>query len=213
LNHSTPSPNSDDAEITDVLRKTRSTLRRAEFALDTLQHTPDRERQVAEMANVVVAGRAVTNVLQKLRNRVQGFDDWYKPWQQEMIQDPLLKYLYKLRTAILKEGEEGATTMRVISFDSVRDLPPAPPGSTFFFTEEQNGGSGWNVRLEDGSIQRIYVSIPEDRVRSFLAFTDPPSEHLEAPLHDASLQHVCELYVQYLQRLVDAAERRFAPTN
>jgi hypothetical protein len=72
----------------------------------------------------------------------------------------------------------GATTMRVISFDSVRDLPPAPPGSTFFFTEEQNGGSGWNVRLEDGSIQRIYVSIPEDRVRSFLAFTDPPSDHL-----------------------------------
>jgi hypothetical protein len=56
------------------------------------------------MANVVVAGRAVTNVLQKLRNRVQGFDDWYKPWQQEMIQDPLLKYLYKLRTYCNTKG-------------------------------------------------------------------------------------------------------------
>jgi hypothetical protein len=213
LSHSTPCPNSDGAEITDVLRKTRSTLRRAEFALDTLQQTPDRERQVAEMANVVVAGRAVTNVLQLLRSKVEGFDDWYEPWQQQMRQDPLLRYLYRLRSEILKEGEEGATTRQVISFDPVRDLPPAPPGTTFFYTEDENGGWGWNMQLEDGSIQRIYVSIPEDRVRSFLAFTDPPGEHLEAPSHDASLQHVCELYVQYLQRLVDAAERRFAPTD
>jgi hypothetical protein len=213
LNHSTPSPNTDDAQSTEVLRKTRSTLRRAEFALDTLQHTPDRERQVAEMANVVVAGRAVTNVLQLLRSKVEGFDDWYEPWQQQMRQDPLLRYLYRLRNEILKEGEEGATTRQVISFDPVQDLPPAPPGTSFFYTEDEDGGWGWNMQLEDGSIQRIYVSIPEDRVRSFLAFTDPPSEHLEAPLHDASLQHVCELYVQYLQRLVDAAERRFAPTN
>ena len=35
------------------------------------------------MHNVVVYGRAVTNVLQNLRNRAQGFDDWYEPWQTE----------------------------------------------------------------------------------------------------------------------------------
>src|SRR5215212_5869633 len=126
------------------------------------------ERQVAEMANVVVAGRAVTSVLQLLRSKARGFDDWYEPWQQ-MKQDPLLMYLYILRSEILKEGEEGATHRTVLSFDPVRDLPPAPPGTTFFFTDDENGGSGWNMQLPDGNIQRIYVSIPEDRVRSFLA--------------------------------------------
>jgi hypothetical protein len=195
LNHSTPSPNSDDAKITDVLQRTRATLRRVEFALENLLDTPDRERQVAAMHNVVVTGRSVTNVLQNLRNKAQGFDDWYEPWKQEMEQDPLLKYLYKLRTEINKRGEEGATKLTVQFFDPVQDLPPAPPGSAFFFTEDQDGGSGWNVRLEDGSVQRIYVSIPEERVRSWLAFTDPPGEHLGAPLQDASLRHVGELYV------------------
>jgi hypothetical protein len=69
LSYSTPSPDH-DTEIADVLDRTRSTLRRAELALDSFSDAPDRERAVAAMTNVVVMGRAVTNVLQNLRSKV-----------------------------------------------------------------------------------------------------------------------------------------------
>jgi hypothetical protein len=52
---------------------------------------------MAAMHNVVVMGRAVTNVLQKLCSKVEDFDVWYQPWVEEMARDPLLRYLYNLR--------------------------------------------------------------------------------------------------------------------
>jgi hypothetical protein len=52
---------------------------------------------------VVVFGRAVTNALQNLRTfDRQAFDEWYGPWKQEMEEDPLLRWFYKLRSDILK---------------------------------------------------------------------------------------------------------------
>ncbi len=209
LSHSTPSPYGSDAEIVEVLRNTRSTLRRAELALEGFPNVPDRERAVAAMHNVVIMGRAVTNVLQNLRSKVQGFDDWYSSWKEEMSRDPLLRYLYKLRTEILKRGKEGTTNTTMVHSFSSSDIPPAPPNAVGFFIGDQNGGSGWEVRLEDGTIQKIYVALPEDKVRSWLGFEDFPGEHLGSPIADDSLENVCQLYVQYLRRLVEAAERRF----
>jgi hypothetical protein len=168
------------------------------------------------MHNVVVMGRAVTNVLQNLRSKVQDFDVWYQPWQEEMAQDPLLRYLYKLRSEILKEGREGAESIMTIQDatlgEILRMLGPAPPNAISSFVGDYNGGSGWQVRLEDGSIEKVYVTLPEnDNIRSRLAFQSLPSEHLGTPITDDSLENICRLYVQYLRRLVEAAEERFAP--
>jgi hypothetical protein len=65
------------------------------------------------------------------------------------------------------------------------------------------------VRLEDGTIQKIYVKLPEEQVRSWLSLQEFPGEHLGSPITDDSLENVCRLYVQYLERLVRAAEAEF----
>jgi hypothetical protein len=69
------------------------------------------------LRNLIVFGRAVTNILQNLRSVVgaKTFDEWYMPLQEEMRDDELLKYFYELRTEILKEGslqqQSAATAM------------------------------------------------------------------------------------------------------
>jgi hypothetical protein len=169
------------------------------------------------MHNVVVMGRAVTNVLQNLRSKVQDFDVWYQPWQEEMAQDPLLRYLYKLRSEILKKGQEGATSILTIQSASMGEilsmLGQAPPNAISSFVGDYNGGSGWVVQLEDGSTETVYATLPENNnIRSRLAFENLPSEHLGIPITDDSLENICRLYVQYLRRLVEAAEEEFKPT-
>jgi hypothetical protein len=198
------------AKVAETLKNTRATLRRAELALANLEHARTGEHRVAEMCNVIVMGRAVTNVLQNLRHAAPGFDDWYSPWEQEMSQDPFLKYIYKLRSEILKKGKPGASVSTyVMSFNTSTDIPPAPPNATSFFIGDEYGGSGWRVRLADGTLETMYVELPAHIARSWLRFDDVPREHLGAPIGDDSLENVCRLYVQYLQRLVVAAEQQF----
>ncbi len=143
-----------------------ATLRTAELALEDLDRAPNNERRVAALRNVIVMGRSVTNVLQNLRSKAQGFDAWYTPWRQQMSQDPLMKYIYNLRSEILKEGKDRTVrNVHIISFRPSVDLPPTPPNARGFFIGDENNGTGWEVQLEDGTIQKIYVELPADQVR------------------------------------------------
>jgi len=182
------------------------------LALEDLQQASNRERRVAAMHNVVVTGRSTTFVLQNLRSIAPNFDAWYDPWQDEMRRDPLLKYLKDLRNEIEKQGREGAVNKGFIeNFNTSRDIPPAPPNAVAFFLGDENGGSGWEVRLEDDTIQKIYLELPERIGRFWLAFENLPEENLGSPIADDSLENICRLYVQYLERLVDAAQREWGP--
>jgi len=88
------------------------------------------------MHSVVVFGRSVTNVLQNLRSKVPDFDTWYEPWKAQMEQDPLMRYLYKLRTDLLKKVREGATNVTKIQSASLGELQhilgPPPPNKVGF---------------------------------------------------------------------------------
>jgi hypothetical protein len=193
----------------DVLARTRETLRTAELAAADLEHV-EAMRRVPAMRNVIVWGRAVTNVLQGLRGKVDGFDDWYEPWRAEMASDPLLRFLYRQRSEILKTGTDPSLSniTHVASF-STEDLPQAPQNARSFFIGDQHGGTGWEVELPDGSTERVYVSLPESQARSWVEFAELPETHLGAAIENRTLRGVCELYLAYLRRLVDAAERAF----
>ena len=82
------------------------------------------------MRNAVVFGRAVTNVLENLRGKVENFDAWYKPHSARLGQDESFRRLYKMRSKILKEGETNVgTSMHVKSFntDDMHRFGPRPP--------------------------------------------------------------------------------------
>jgi hypothetical protein len=199
---------SDSAQ--DVIARCRSTLRHAELALGDITGASDPARRAAAVNNVLVWGRAVTPILQQLRSRVEGFDAWYESWQQEMRQDPLLSYLYKLRNRLLKQGENAVAAAAHITYLNTSDLPPPPENAVSFFVFDEFGGVGWEVDLPDGSRTKIYAALPESVLKTWLVLPDAPQEHLGVPLFDQSAGHVCELYVAYLKRLVLSAEQTFA---
>jgi len=173
-------------------------------------------RRIAGLRNVVVWGRAVTNVLQNLRTFDRGrFDTWYEPYRVGMEHNPTFQYLYQLRTQVLKHGTLGGTKTSM----HIEQLGPAefarlqsnpPPNARGFFIGDTLGGSGWIVALPDGSEERYYVDIPGDiRVTVSTQFADATHD-MGIPPPLKPIDQVLGEYVDYLSELVAAARKEFA---
>lgn len=135
-----------------------------------------------------------------------------------MRNDPLLRYFVDLRNEILKEGgpqHSVSTYIRELGPQQMEALQAArPPGARTFFMGDALGGSGWEVELSDGEVEKYYVDLPEKwGVRVELHFPAPPTEHLGQPIADTSLLNLSRLYIAYLQSLLDAAEQQFGPVG
>jgi hypothetical protein len=198
----------------DVLHKTREMLDVAQRGLSDLIGA-DAARRPMGIYNVAVFGRSVTLVLQNMRSIDRaGFDAWYAPYANEMETDPLADYFKKLRNEILKQGAPSTgMSMHVEHVDSGEMqslMADPPPGAKAFFIGDQLGGSGWEVELPDGTINKYYVQLPESlRVKVSLHLPDPPTEHAGEVLADTSITTLCRRYLQYLERVVADAEGHF----
>jgi hypothetical protein len=203
---------------TDVLHAANEILQTAQWGLADLCGS-DPRRRLSGLRNVIIWERAVTNVLQTLRSAVgeQVFNDWYEPEQAEMQEDELLQYFYKLRSEILKEGKLHTSPSMYIKRLNTSDLQPVmqnpPPGAQDFFVGDQVGGSGWVVKLADGTTEKYYVELPpevQSQITTTLHFANPPQSHLGAPLQDTSVEALAQHYLAYLTDLVDRARKQFA---
>lgn len=196
-----------------ILSDAAATLATVRLGLsDVLNTNP--ERRLPGVRNVVVFGRAVTNILQRLRSTEPEFNAWYQPFVAEMQADPLLSYLYKLRSEILKEGKLSTSVITsVSSFNFPSDMQrmgPPPPNAKSFFIGDQTGGSGWEVEVPDGSIAKYYVNLPGDIATSTVHLPDAPTEHLGQPLNDASIGEISQHYFNYLDNLLKQAKEHFS---
>ena len=138
-------------------------LRSARMGLaDFLARDP--RRRITGFRNAVVFGRAVTNILEHLRGKVENFDEWYKPRSSALGSDPGFARLYKMRSEILKEGTGAPSQSIYIEHLNTADLQPLmqnpPRGAKGFFIGDQAGGSGWEVDLGDGETEKYYVALP-----------------------------------------------------
>jgi len=127
-----------------ILKEAEDTLFTARLGLDLVKGKDPKPR-IAGLRNLVVFGRAVTNVLQNLRSTVGGaFDDWYQPKVEEMKKDHVLKYFYKLRSQILKQGTVNTTGSMSLSGNpmALMKMYQAPPGAKGFFIGDTLGGCG-----------------------------------------------------------------------
>ena len=195
----------------EILKRCDETLATAGFGLEDIKSSP--ERRLAGLRNLVVFGRAVTNVLQNLRSTQPDFDNWYSPFREEMENDPLMNYFYRLRSEILKQGNLGTGSYAHIkSFQFPQDLKklgPPPPNAKSFFFGDQLGGSGWEVIMDDGSVTKYYVDLPGEIGRVGLLLPEAPDEHLGNKLENKDIEYLGTLYLDYLKRLVQEAKRRF----
>jgi hypothetical protein len=182
----------------EVLNAAKSTLQHAQIALEDIRSTEPRrvERWMKEAAAVITLGRSVTFILQNLRQRVgeQAFEEWYEPWRTEMESDPLLKALCKLRNQIEKRGKTGANARVMVC----RSDTPDPRGPSFHTH---------HIEFDDCT---PYQGVAGEGILSTqFVFEGLPTEHLGKPIENCRVEHVCHLYVLYLEQLLDAAERRF----
>lgn len=198
----------------EILTSARETFQTVEYGLgDLLGH--DASRKMTGLRNLVVFGRAVTNVLQNLKSVEPSFEGWYTAKQREMRADDLLKFFYELRSRILKRGSVGhiSTSTHINHLDGsdlARLTQNPPPGATSFFIGDPLGGSGWRVALPDGSIEKYYVALPDDlAVEVRLHFQEPPATHQGDTLDDRSVEALAQHYVEYLRGLLADADSEF----
>ena len=195
--------------VENVLKRVEDTMFTAKLGLDNVQ-SKDPKTRLAEIRNVVVFGRAVTNALQNLRGLVPDFDKWYDAHRKEMESDPLAKLFYRLRSEILKEGKLNISSSVRLSGNPMLLLQryAKPPHAKSFFIGDAIGGSGWVVEMDDGSTEHYYVELPGEipglDLDINIHFADSPEQlkHLPVP-------EVCQLYYEYLERMVGEAKRKF----
>ena len=91
----------------EILRRAERTLAQAEDGLTALRSIPRNSRtpDASGVRDIAVYGHATTMVLKNLKS-VYGdaFVEWWQPRRDAMAADPLMKFFYRLRSEILKEG-------------------------------------------------------------------------------------------------------------
>lgn len=196
----------------EILKRTEETLSTARHGLDDLI-TGSPQRKLSGLRNLVVFGRAITNVLQNLRGTEPNFDEWYGKYRDEMESDPLMRYFYALRTKILKEGLlETMTCVYIGRLSLPEDMSrfgPPPPNAKAFFIGDSVGGSGWEIELPDGSTEKYYVEIPTEIGLVSLHFPQPPKYHLGREIRETAIEALSTMYIDYLHELVLAAKEKF----
>jgi len=199
-----------DENTESIIKNAEGMLKTAKWGLDLLK-TENPYHLPTGIRNVLTFGRAVTNVLQRIKSHELEFSAWYKPYRNEMENDPLMKYLYRLRNDVLKEGKMPVTSATYISFldTSWVNQLPKPPNTKSFFIGDSLGGSGFEIELPDGSTTKLYIKLPWDTVITSAHFENMPNSHLGKPINGMSIEEICELYLKYLEKIIEDAKGKF----
>ncbi|HVC78234.1 MAG TPA: hypothetical protein VND96_17120 [Candidatus Micrarchaeaceae archaeon] len=204
-----------NADTAAVLREAKVTHETAKLGLEDFLHGQTPGRRIAGLRNVVVWGRAVTNVLQNIKTfDRERFEAWYAPRQTAMREKTDFKYLVDLRSQVLKEGVLGgiSSSLHIEEFNTsqLRDLPPAPPGAGGFFIGDHLGGSGWIVKLADGTEERYYVELPTHWKMTMKTYFTDVTTQLGLPPPSIPIDQLLTEYVAYLGDLIKSAQKEFA---
>lgn len=199
-----------------IFANTREMLAMAKGGLaDFVSGDPRRRRP--GLMNLFTYGRSVTMTMQTMKNTDPAFEEWWALLQAKMAQDPLMRFFNKARTDILHEGELLTTNYTVIGAHGpvdigalVRELNHhAPPNTVATFFGDQIGGNGWEVRMPDGSLEKVYFDLPEGVDVESSLFEDPPLEHYGTPITNTSIANLGGIYLETLDSMVEEFIERF----
>lgn len=198
-------------DIEAILRRVDETLQTAWHGFDDLVGS-NVHRRMTGLRNLIVFGRAVTFVLQNLRGVLDGeFDRWYEPRRQAMNNSPLMRFFIDARNKLEKQGKlDVATSVQFTSMDAsdLAKFGNPPPGSIGFFVGDRLGGTGWDVKLPNGMVEKYYVDLPSEIGSVTLHFIGfPATDFTEFP--SATINDLTRLYLEHLTTLVTEARVQF----
>jgi hypothetical protein len=175
----------------------------------------EKTRRMTGLRNLIVFGRSATFVLQNLRSVLNDgeFDNWYESQQDQLRADPLMRFFVDLRNALEKQGKLSVVLKGNLHF-STRDLERfrRPLGAEEFFIGDDIGGSGWVVKLSDGSEEKYYVDLPPSMGQMTQHFMELPPA-IEEAFPGESVDDLCLRYLNRVDALVLMAKKKFMPVN
>jgi hypothetical protein len=179
----------------------------------------DPKKRRAGLMNMLTYGRSVTFAMQKMKSVDPSFDAWWKPYQERMADDPLMKDFNRRRVDVVHAGDLYTTNRMVFGSKGPLNMGAvlqelrqhAPPNTIATFFGDEHGGTGWEVQLPDGTTEKVYFQLPDevDIVHEY-RLPDPPIEHDGQPIEDTSLANLGRLYLGMLATIVDAFAARFS---
>ena len=207
----------EESKIREVLNRVKQTLGLMKNSLDRLTNINDINQRRADIANVIIWGRAITFVVQNLRSAVGGkvFDSWYESYLTEMKSSELLKKFKDVRNELEKEGNLRTLGSGTIDHLDSKDIDYlnriAPKNAVSIFLGDQLGGSGYNVKLSDGTIETVYVNFGDvaNRMNFIVHLMSKPFLHLNNIIEDTSIENCCLLYYEYLMKIYNDAVFKF----
>lgn len=149
----------------------------------------------------VVDLRRVTFVLQTLRGRVDGFDDWNREVQEALRSDPLMRYFVELRNEIEKRGLPGVVA-------ELYSLETGEPVADVACYEDEHGLAVSGAARPGLDLPAGELSGPHG-LRHF-RLPDPPITHEGEPLTDYRFAELARQALDFLEsHVVGPARERF----
>jgi len=183
------------------LRQSEAALRAARDSIHQVECCSRPGYQLRHIQSAAIDLRRSTFLLQKLRGRAPGFEDWYLEIQELLRADPLMKYFHDLRTSIEKEGLPGplAELYFVDTGEAIADVA--------CFEDEHglavSGAVGPAAVVASGEIDRPTA------LRSF-RLPDPPTLHDGSEIADFRFASLATQAADYLEsRVLLPAKKRF----
>lgn len=197
--------------VREVISKAEETLRDAKRSFQDLSGK-DLSRRILGLKDLVVYGRSFTFVLQNLRSfDREGFDQWYQKYETEMRNDEMMKFFVSLRNDLLKKGDSNTDiTVKIERLSLPEDahlFGPKPPGAKSLVIGDD--GPAWIVKTAEGVEKKHYVQVPSRVADTSQSFRNPPRTHLGKSLKGKDSVELCNLYLQYLERMLVDAKQHF----
>lgn len=186
------------------LNNIKEAIRELEYEFNLYKNS-NNHNKIVHMKNFITRGRSVTFIIQNLKSvvEVETFNNWYIPWQNKMKQNEILKVLVTMRNEIEKQGKiETSVGVYIEKLDSNDiDLSNPPSNAVSYFIGDQIGGSGWEIELEDGCKEKIYVDLPGGiNVDINLNISELESTAQKLGINGTT-QDILEYYLEFLKEI------------
>lgn len=181
---------------------------------------PESWRRLPGLRNAIVQSVGVSHALQNLRHLVPDFDEWWDLKVAEMEAEPILAYIYPLRTQMLKQARDpnvaGDSVISVeIDQRKVAELESRPPPGATRLQIYWTGATftaAWLVDNGDGSIRMEEVPVPGTVTGTALHFPDAPTT-FRGREFDNTAANILSIYTGYAGELVSEAEKRWLTSD
>jgi len=186
--------------VSEILRMLNESAQLAESALSETRNEMV-EKQVAAIRNVVVFGRRVLLSLYELGISDPGFADLFAQTRLAMTGDPLMQRFDDLAVELLRERSPQLNVTHLAIPSAGSKFGSRPANARVFFSGDRLGGSGWELVLADGCVEKYYATLPPDLL--------PPGSSTGPSSDPGSVQFLCEEFVSHLREMVRNAKQYF----